>query len=80
MQDKEFETRLLEQRTKGEHEHYEYPKALYRDRPKGFKPARDGGWVPEPSFETLIVNDVDEELTALDGGWRLTPLKEKAPA
>lgn len=63
-----------------EYEFHEYPKCLYRDRPKGFKPVKDGGWVPEPQFMTLVVNDAAEELTALDDGWRLTPYAEKVKA
>lgn len=73
--DKEAEATLLQQRTRDEYAFYEYPKALYRDRPKGFKPLKEGNWVPDAPFETVIVEDVDGELAALDQGYRTTPYK-----
>lgn len=70
--------RILQMRTDNQYEFAEYPKALYRDRPKGFKPPKEGNWVEEPPFETRIVSGAEEEAEAINDGWRLTAAKDAA--
>jgi hypothetical protein len=63
-----------------EYAFHEFPKVLYRDRPKGFKAPKEGGWVPPEPFETLIVTSHEDEADAIEQGWRLAPVKDKVPA
>lgn len=67
--------RTLEMRSRDEYEFQEFPKLLYRDRPKGYKAPKEGAWVELSPFETLIVNSAEEEAGAIDQGWRFTPTK-----
>lgn len=59
-----------------EYEFQEYPKALYRDRQS--PEPETGAWVIPDPYETRIVQNEDEELAALEDGWRLTRLPELA--
>jgi hypothetical protein len=47
---------ILELRSKDQYDFMEYPKAVYRDRPKGWKAPREGAWVEPAPFETMNVN------------------------
>jgi hypothetical protein len=71
---------ILELRSKDQYDFMEYPKAVYRDRPKGWKAPREGAWVEPAPFETMNVNSAEEEQAALADGYRLTAEKEKAAA
>jgi hypothetical protein len=75
MTDEQQQAAIQKLRTADEYDFFDYPKVLYRDRPKGFKPPTTGAWVPDEPFETLIVEDEAAELAALDDGYRTTPVK-----
>lgn len=80
MQDEKLAAQIHAERDEGQYSFHEFPKILYRDRPKGDRPKPDGGWVPPEPFMTHIVNSAEEEAAAIDEGWRLTPTRSATSA
>lgn len=72
MQDEKMAAAIQAERQNDQYSFHEFPKILYRDKPKGFEKREIAGWVPPAPWETLIVNSNEDEAAAVEDGWRPT--------